>query len=292
MVEGLRMTQQQMNIREALLEARTSIDPVDARILLGHTLNAPKEHLATHPDRLLTNDEAARFRALVDRRANGEPVAYLTGRREFYGRDFDVTPAVLIPRPETELLVDVALQRMPADHSCRVLDLGTGNGAIAITLACERPQAMVTAVDAAQAALDLASRNARRLIGEHWASRLTLLHGDWYRPVAGQRFHLIVANPPYVAEDDPHLDQGDLRFEPRAALTPGGDGLAALHEIIRGAGQHLRPGGWLLCEHGYDQGHPVRTLFQAAGLVNVYVKEDLARLPRVASGQFTQATGN
>ena len=286
------MTQQQMNIREALLEARTSIDPVDARILLGHTLNAPKEYLATHPDRLLINDEAARFRALVGCRANGEPIAYLTGKREFYGREFGVTPAVLIPRPETELLVELALERIAVDRPCHILDLGTGCGCLAITLACERPAAMVFGVDTSEAALDVARSNASRLIDAHWASRLTLLHGDWYAPVSQQRFDLIVANPPYVAAGDPHLAQGDLRFEPRAALTPGEDGLAALRRIIRGAGQHLRPGGWLLCEHGYDQGHPIRTLFQAAGLVNVYVKEDLARLPRVASGQFTQATGN
>ena len=279
------MTQQQMNIREALLEARTSIDPVDARILLGHALNASKEHLATHPDRLLTNDVAARFRALVGCRANGEPIAYLTGKREFYGREFGVTPAVLIPRPETELLVELALERIAVDRPCHILDLGTGCGCLAITLACERPAAMVFGVDTSEAALDVARSNASRLIDAHWASRLTLLHGDWYAPVSQQRFDLIVANPPYVAAGDPHLAQGDLRYEPATALSPGRDGLDGLRSIIAGAPAHLKLGAWLVCEHGYDQADSVAEFFRSARLHAVSSHFDLSGIRRSTSGR-------
>ena len=279
------MTQQQMKIREALLEARTSIDPVDARILISHALQTSKEYLAAHPDHPLTADEADRFLALVGRRAAGEPIAYLIGMREFYGRPFEVTPSVLIPRPETELLVELALERIAVDRPADILDLGTGSGAIAITLACERPGARVSAIDASKAALDVASSNACRLIGTQWASRLTLLQGDWYMPVARRRFHLIVANPPYIADGDPHLAEGDLRFEPVDALTPGGDGLDALSAIAAGASSHILPGGWLICEHGYDQAERVRALFVAEGLTQIASAPDLAGIPRATVGK-------
>ena len=279
------MTHEEMTIVKALSEARTSIDLVDARILLSHALQTSKEYLAAHPDRPLTADEAGRFRALVGRRVEGEPIAYLIGTREFYGRPFEVTPTTLIPRPETELLVELALERIAIDRPADILDLGTGSGAIAITLVCERPSARVSAIDASKAALDVASGNARRLIGTQWASRLTLLQGDWYMPVAGRRFHLIVANPPYVAAGDPHLAEGDLRFEPAEALTPGGDGLHALSAIAAGASSHLHPGGWLICEHGYDQAEHVRALFVAQGLTQIATAPDLAGIPRATLGK-------
>lgn len=282
---ALRMTDDNVTVDDILREARITVDMVDARMLLCHSLGVRREYLATHPDRLLTETEATHFNTLVARRASGEPVAYLVGSREFYGRDFSVTPAVLIPRPETELLVDLALARMPQRGRCEALDLGTGSGAIAITLACERPAARIFAVDASQAALDVASGNASSLLGSGWASRLTLLHGDWYGPLIGRRFDVIVANPPYVEAGDPHLAQGDLRFEPAAALTPGGDGLGALRVIVAGAPAHLVPGGWLICEHGYDQAAEIQALFRAAGLNDVTTVPDLAGIPRATLGR-------
>ena len=281
------MTDGIVTIRGALLQVRASIDAVDARILLGHALQVGNAYLATHPDRPLTAAEAARFLALAERRRNGEPVAYLTGTREFYGREFAVTPDVLIPRPETELLVELALEHLPTGAPRTVLDLGTGSGAIALSIACERPQATVYGVDAAPAALLLARRNACRLMPKGCGSQPTFLLGHWYQPVADQRFDLIVANPPYIDNADPHLQQGDLRFEPRAALTPGGNGLAALAEIIAGAPRHLSEGGCLLCEHGYDQAQAVRLLFHAAGLHGAQTMDDLAGIPRVTIGHAT-----
>jgi release factor glutamine methyltransferase len=273
-------------VRRSIAAARTQIDAVDARLLLGHALGVSREYLATHPDRILTAEEAALFEALVARRIEGEPIAYLIGRREFYGRQFHVTPAVLIPRPETELLVEAALERMPQHALVNVLDLGTGSGAVAVTLACERLQVRLYGVDASQSALDLAFRNASSHLGSGWASRTTLVLGDWYAPFADRRFHLIVANPPYVAEGDVHLAQGDVRFEPRQALVSGADGLAALRVIVAGAPAHLASGGWLICEHGYDQAEAVATLFRDAGFTDIFCRDDLAGIPRITGGRL------
>jgi release factor glutamine methyltransferase len=212
----------------------------------------------------------------------GEPIAYITGSREFHGREFRVTPAVLIPRPETELLVELALQRLPVDAPCRVLDLGAGSGCIGITIAAERPQVQVTLVDASQAALEIGRTNAAQ-----WApANTTLLHSDWYSAVANERFDLIVANPPYVADGDAHLQQGDLRFEPRSALASGVDGLNDLQRIIAQAPQHLRAGGWLLLEHGFDQTVACAWLLEAAGFQEVFNTHDLADIPRVSGGRL------
>ena len=231
----------------------------------------------------------ADFARVVARRWKGEPVAYLTGRREFRGLALDVDPAVLIPRPETETLVDVALAMLPTDRPAQVLDLGTGSGAIALAIAQERPLARVLATDRSRAALAVARRNARRL----GLANVAFAGGNWYAALRGRpgaaaklcEFDLIVSNPPYVAEADPHLAQGDLRFEPRRALAAGPDGLDALRTIVAGAPGHLAPGGWLVIEHGYDQARAVRALFAAAGLREFAATRDLAGIARVAAGR-------
>lgn len=266
----------------ALAATRGAVAPIplrEARLLLGHVLGASSAELAAHPERLLPAAAAAQFATLVMRRAAGEPIAYLLGRREFHGLDFEVTPDVLIPRPETELLVETAAA-VPAAATARILDLGTGSGCIAVALSRLLPQAQVTAVDAAPASLDVARRNAAR----HGAA-LRLLCGDWFGAVEAEQFDLIVANPPYIAAADPHLRQGDLRFEPRRALVSGDDGLDALRRIIRDAPRHLVRGGWLFVEHGYDQAVAVAELLADAGLVDLARHADLAGILRVAGAR-------
>jgi release factor glutamine methyltransferase len=222
---------------------------------------------------------------LVARRALGQPIAYIVEKREFYSRDFAVGPDVLIPRPETETLVEAALARFVprrAQFLPEVLDLGTGSGAIAVTLACERPDIRVTATDASEDALAVARANAE----SHGCSgRIELLHGSWYEPLAGRRFDLIVSNPPYVAQGDEHLGEGDLRFEPPRALTDGSsDGLASIRAIAAGARSHLNRGGWLLLEHGYDQRAAVDRILEEAGFRERISIADMAGIPRVSGG--------
>lgn len=268
-------------IREALDAAQQATDRIEARVLLREVLRQPDVWLLAHDDELLTAEQAQQYVALVVRRVAGEPVAYITGRREFYGREFVVSPSVLIPRPETELLVELALQRLPAGAPARVLDLGAGSGCIGITIAAERPQAQVTLVDASEAALEIVRANAAQ-----WAAANTrLLHSDWYSAIADERYDLIVSNPPYVAEGDAHLQQGDLRFEPRTALASGVDGLNDLQRIIAQAPQHLRAGGWLLLEHGFDQAVACAWLLEAAGFQDHFNAHDLAGVPRVSGGR-------
>ncbi|QGZ40521.1 release factor glutamine methyltransferase [Pseudoduganella flava] len=262
----------------AALQRQPLLDPVDNRILLCHALGITRTALITQSDRALTADEAARLSTLIQRRLDGEPVAYLVGRREFYGLDFSVGPAVLIPRPETELLVELALERLPPRG--RVLDMGTGSGAIAVALAHTRPDAQVTALDVSADALDVARRNAQ-LNG----ANVRFLHSDWYSAVAGQTFDLIVSNPPYIAAGDRHLSEGDLRFEPQGALTDHADGLSALRTIVAGAPAHLAPQGWLLMEHGYDQSNAVQHLLAARGYADVQSWHDLAGIARVTGGR-------
>ncbi len=274
-----------LTIADAMKFAQRKIDLVDARVLLQHTLRANRAHLATHPERVLSDAENNQFSNYVERRKNGEPVAYLIGEREFFGLMFKVTPAVLIPRPETELLVEQALERLPEHRSARVLDLGAGSGAIAIAIAKHRPLAHITAVDASNAALEIARENAQRLLRDR-ASAVAFLQSDWFSAVNDEPFDLIVSNPPYVAEDDPHLAQGDLRFEPRQALAAGPSGLSALAHIARNAASRLAPGGWLLLEHGYDQGNACNVLMAAAGFVNVATHQDLAGIDRLTLGQY------
>lgn len=268
-------------IREALDAAQQVTSRIEARVLLREVLQQSDAWLLTHDDELLTAEQAQQYVALVVRRVAGEPVAYITGRREFHGREFAVNPSVLIPRPETELLVELALQRLSAGTSARVLDLGAGSGCIGITIAAERPQTQVMLVDASEAALEIARANAAQ-----WApSNTTLLHSDWYSAVAAERYDLIVANPPYVAEGDAHLQQGDLRFEPRSALAAGVDGLSDLSRIIAQAPQRLHAGGWLLLEHGFDQAVACAWLLEAAGFQDVFNAPDLAGVPRVSGGR-------
>jgi release factor glutamine methyltransferase len=286
-----------LTLKAALEEATASIGRVDAQAIITHLLGVDRAYLAANPMRTLTESEDARVDMLVAQRSMGHPVAYLLGRREFYSRDFAVGPEVLIPRPETETLVEAALARLPgrpgalprlpgrpagatARGPITVLDLGTGSGAIAITLACERPDLSLTATDSSGPALGVARANART-----HGREIEFLEGEWYAPLAGRRFDLIAANPPYVAAGDPHLGKGDLRFEPAGALTDGSpDGLDSIRAIVEGAARHLNPGGWLLLEHGYDQASAVEALLRDSGFAGRVSILDLAGIPRVAGG--------
>ena len=271
-----------MNTVAAVLEAaRRKLPASEARLLLGHVLDQSAAWLLAHGEQVLDEDDLLAFASLVARRAGGEPVAYLVGRREFFGRDFEVSPAVLIPRPETELLVDIALANVGAGETARILDLGTGSGCIAVTLALELPQAQVTAIDASAIALAVARRNADR-----YSARLRFVQSDWFDALGEESFDLIVANPPYIATADPHLAAGDLRHEPATALASGADGLDALRRIIAGAPAHLAPGGQLWLEHGYDQAPAVQELLFAAGLTEVKQHRDLAGIIRVSGGRL------
>ena len=268
-------------IHASLQEAEDTIGRTDARVIIANYLGVDRAWLVANPMHVLTETQDATIDALVAQRVLGQPVAYLLGKREFYSRDFDVGPAVLIPRPETETLVEAVLERVAPDAS--IVDLGTGSGAIALTLACERPLARIAATDVSEAALDVARANAARLC----PGRIEFLAGSWYAPLAGRGFDAIVANPPYVAAGDPHLRQGDLRFEPRAALTDEStDGMASVRAIIEGAGAHLNRGGWLLLEQGYDQSDACRALLASAGFDDLVSIPDLAGIPRVAGGRF------
>jgi release factor glutamine methyltransferase len=270
-----------MRLDQALKRAGERIPRREAEMLVAHLLGKDRAWVVSHGEYAIDAARAEEINLTVEARALGTPVAYLIGSREFYGRDFAVDQRVLIPRPETETLIEAALERMPGGE-CNVLDLGTGSGAIAITLALERPAWSVTAVDASGDALDCAQQNAA-LLG---AESAVFLEGSWYSPVQGWTFDLIVSNPPYVAGGDVHLKQGDLRFEPAAALTDGsGDGLASIRAIVNGAPDHLEPGGWLMFEHGYDQGGLCRELLIAAGFQDVFNQPDLAGIPRVAGGR-------
>jgi release factor glutamine methyltransferase len=261
-----------LTVQEALAAAR--IEAREARLLLAHVAGVSEAAVLAFPERELLPQTQARFQALLEERRQGMPVAYLVGHKEFYGLELAVTPAVLIPRPETELLVELALQRDFASAA----DLGTGSGAVALAIKRHRPQARVVAVDASAAALEVARRNAVRL-----ALEVEWRHGRWLEPLAGERFELIVANPPYVAEGDPHL--ADLAFEPAAALLAGPDGLACIRDIVRAAPAHLAPGGGLLLEHGMGQDEAVRSLLRGAGLEEVQSWPDLAGIPRVSGGK-------
>ncbi len=270
------------DIRSLLAAATARLgERAEAELLLLHVLRQPRSWLFAHADDVPGMDVQTAFSALVERRAAGEPVAYLTGRRGFWSLDLEVSPATLIPRAETELLVELALQRLPSDAACRMADLGTGSGAIALALACERPRARVVATDASADALAVAQRNAQR----HAIGNVSFVHGDWLAPLAGQRFDLIVSNPPYIEAADPHLAQGDLRFEPASALASGPDGLDDIRRIVRDARSHLHHGGWLLFEHGWNQGEAARALLAEAGYDDVFSAQDLERRDRVSGGR-------
>jgi release factor glutamine methyltransferase len=272
----------------ALAGARgAGLDRPDAQLLLGAVLGRERSWLIAHGDDPLAPEQAAHFDALVARRSAGEPVAYLLGRQDFHGLTLQVSPAVLVPRPDTETLVDWALELLATElagtHAPRVLDLGTGSGAIALALKHRCPRADLTAVDASPEALAVAEANAGTL-----GLALALLPGHWWTPVAGRHFDLVVSNPPYIAGDDHHLDA--LQHEPLLALTPGGDGLDSLREIVAGASAHLRDGSWLLLEHGHDQARDVQALLAAAGLHQVGTRRDLGGNERCTGGRWRQAT--
>ena len=277
------------DVRTLLAAARQRLGGEDAaweiELLLSAVLGQPRSWLHAHPEAVPSAAQATQFEAWVSRRAMGEPVAYLLGRRGFWTFEVDVGPGCLIPRPETELLLEEALARMPIDAAMDVADLGTGSGALALALAQERPQARVLASDLSADALALARANARKLGLE---ARVRCVQGDWYAAVAGACFDLVVSNPPYLGESDPHLVQGDLRFEPRQALVSGMDGLEALRTLITGAPAHLHAGGWLLLEHGAEQGPAVRELLSEAGFADVQSVRDLQSHERVSVGRWVR----
>lgn len=263
----------------------------EARRLLAYLTGQPLTWFMAHGDDPAAPNIAARFQALAERRRAGEPLAYLLGQQEFYGRPFAVSPAVLIPRADTETLVETALEQLARlrRQRCAVplslLELGTGSGIIAITLALEAPDTEVHAVERSPEALAMAQQNAKALGADriHWHA------GSWWQALARpRRFDLIVSNPPYIAAHDHHLQQGDLRFEPPQALVAGPDGLDDLRIIIGGTPAHLTPNGWLLLEHGYDQGAPVQALLRDAGFADVFTRRDLAGQPRVSGGRWLE----
>ena len=272
-------------LRDVLAEAATRLSGDEARheaeALMLHVLQRPRSWLFAHATDVLAAAQEREFHALVARRMAGEPVAYITGHWGFWTLDLDVGPATLIPRPETELLVELALARLPGDVPLQLVDLGTGSGAIALALASERPCAQVLATDYSADALAVAARNAAR----HGLANVRFAQGSWLAPLQGQRFDLVASNPPYIACGDPHLQQGDLRFEPSTALSSGTDGLDDIRVIVAGAAAHLLPGGWLLLEHGWDQGAAIAALLSQAGLAEVETVQDLEQRDRVTLGR-------
>jgi release factor glutamine methyltransferase len=275
----LEVAQQQL-VKELALQASTA--SIEVQSLLRVVLpTATRAWLIAHGNDLLPSQHQIAFDILLKRRLSGEPVAYIVGTREFFGLEFKVTPDVLIPRSDTETLVEAALAKIPTEQPCRILDMGTGSGAIAISIALLRPQTQVMAIDASTAALQTAGENMHSLA----VKNLTLLQSDWFSGLNGERFDFIVSNPPYIAAQDMHLTQGDLRFEPLHALVSGKDGLDSLRHIITGAPQHLNAQGWLMLEHGYDQAAPVQQLLLQAGFVEVGSLPDLAGVLRVTVGK-------
>ena len=277
-----------MDIAQALAEARRAgVARLDAQLLLAHRLGRPRAWLLAHDDSPLDAAQSDWLRAMLARRAAGEPLAYLTGESEFCGLSLQVTPAVLVPRPETEVLVEWALACLPSATvaaEASVADLGTGSGAVALALKRARPDATLVATDLSPEALAVAAANARR----HGLA-IEFAAGPWWAPLAGRRFHLVVSNPPYVAGGDPHLPA--LRHEPLQALTPGGDGLDALRAIVAGAPGHLWPGAWLLLEHGHDQAAAVQALLVSAGFGPPETRCDLAGLPRCTGAAWPPPVG-
>ena len=270
----------ELRIADALARARAiGVDRLDVQLLLCHLLQRSRAWLLAHDDAALAPAQAAAFEAALARRAAGEPLAYIVGEKEFHGLALAVSPDVLVPRPETELLVDWALELLAGQAAPAVADLGTGSGAIALAVQHRCPAARVTATDASPAALAVARANAERL-----GLPLQLAAGSWWQALPGQVFDLVLSNPPYIAGDDHHLQA--LVHEPRQALTPEGDGLQALRAIVAGAPTHLQAGGWLLLEHGFDQADAVQALLAAGGFREVATRVDLAGLPRCTGGRW------
>jgi len=273
------------SIAQLLVHAARRLDTatarLDAEVLLAHALDRPRSHLHAWPDKVPADSQCARFETLLARRASGEPVAYLTGQREFWSLPLTVSRDTLIPRPESETLVAQALSVIPGGVHTDIADLGTGSGAIALAIARERPHARILATDRSQAALAIARTNAQRL----GIDNVGFMAGNWCGPLGDRQFDLLVSNPPYIAEQDHHLAEGDVRFEPRGALVSGSDGLSDLTAIAHCAWQHLRDGGWLMLEHGYDQQAAVMKLLLSLGYREVADVPDDAGLGRVACGR-------
>ena len=280
--DGWMNTSPSLSVDAVLRGAYERIGAADARLLLAHALDRPVAWLYAHGGDGIDEPERRKFDRLLDARVQGQPVAYLTGTRGFWTLELEVNGATLIPRPETELLVELALVRLPLAAPSSIVDLGTGSGAIALAIARERADAQVVATDASEAALAVARRNAAR----NGIANVEFLHGHWLDPLANLRFDAIVSNPPYIAEGDPHLEQGDLRFEPASALSSGHDGLDDIRQIVAHAGEHLVEGGWLLLEHGFDQGAPIRGLLQAAGFAGIETTQDMEHRDRVTCGRW------
>lgn len=271
-----------ITIRELLQSAENVIDRTDARFLLQNVLNVEAAFLITHAELLLGAEQVMHFQQLLARRIVGEPVAYLTGERGFYDLVFEVTPDVLVPRPETELLVETALSRIPLNRQYNILDLGTGSGAIAITIAKHRPDARMTAVDISSLALAVARRNAEK----YAVKNILFIEADWFSDFSSEKFDVIVANPPYIVKGDPHLEADGLRFEPSIALVAQDNGLECICKIITQAPDYLRYAGWLILEHGYDQANTCHKLLDKAGFSHIFTQLDLAGINRVTGGQY------
>lgn len=270
-----------MTLFEALTAARQKIDRLDARLLLQYATGCSHTDLLARPETPVIAPACAQFLEWVERRAAGEPLAYLVGEAEFRGRVFQVSPAVLIPRPETEVLIELALEKLSGLTVPKILDLGTGSGIVAISLALECPTAQVTAVDLSFEAISIARNNAGRL-----GAKVDFRQSDWFESLGGESFDLIVSNPPYVAAGDPHLALDGLPFEPQMALTDGADGLDCIRRIVAGAPAHLNPGRWLLFEHGYDQGEASRRLLRENDFVKFETWRDLSKIDRLSGGLF------
>lgn len=259
---------------------------LDAEVLLSHTLSKERSYLRSWPEQMLTQEQTDQFNTLLEKRLQGVPIAYIIGYREFWSRNFIVDEHVLIPRHDTELIIELSLKRIPRNTGLKIIDLGTGSGIIAITLAAERPKTEVYATDISEQALAVAKLNAKK----HHVSRIKFLQSDWFDAMPGTHFDFIISNPPYIAPDDPHLQQGDLRFEPQNALIAARHGLHDISNIIERARQHLNPNGYLIIEHGYDQKAQVKSLFNEHGYQHVETYLDLGGNPRVTSGQWLIAT--
>ena len=278
-----------MNIHQALLAAQATLAPsleaseakLEAQLLLQHLLNVNRAWLIAHANDTLQTNIHEDFEALLNRRLLGEPIAYILGYREFYGLQLKVTPDTLIPRPDTETLVEAVLAKVLPDQTAHILDLGTGTGAIALAIASNRPQAQVTAIDASQAALDVAIENATSLN----ISNVRFILSDWFAAINNEKFDVIVSNPPYIETSDAHLSQGDLRFEPITALASGKDGLNDIQKIIESCLIHLKAQGWLMLEHGYNQAEQVADLMAQAGLVSIETIKDFGGNHRVTIGK-------
>jgi release factor glutamine methyltransferase len=281
-----------MNIRQAIEDATARLSEasdsarLDAEVLLSHVLHCDRSHFIAWPDKELQTDQLEQFASLLEKRINGTPIAYLTGSREFWSLDMAVSEHTLIPRPETETLVEYVLEHFPADLSFKLLDAGTGSGAIAIAIASERPGWELVASDIDEASVQLAQANAVK----HGIDNITFQHSDWFDEIEQRDFDIIISNPPYIAEQDPHLSRGDVRFEPRRALTSGTHGMDAIEHLCHHAVKHLKPGGRLIVEHGYDQAGSVYECFGRNGFINIEQTCDLGGHIRMTAGRVTAVT--